>query len=62
MPAPEAISTSDINFKTSGTISAEQWESVLIKYSNVAVTDENADGPAGPNVTGNPNFGEISSC
>ena len=59
LPAPEAISTSDINFKTSGTISAEQWESVLIKYSNVAVTDENADGPAGPNVTGNPNFGEI---
>ena len=59
LPAPEAISTSDINFKTSGTISAEQWESVLIKYSNVTVTDENADGPAGPNVTGNPNFGEM---
>jgi len=59
LPTPEAISTSDINFKTSGTISAEQWESVLIKYSNVSVTDENADGGAGPNVTGNSNFGEI---
>ncbi len=59
LPAPEALSTADINFKTSGTISAEQWESVLIKYSNVTVTDENADGGAGPNVTGNPNFGEI---
>ena len=60
LPAPEAISTSDINFKTSGTISAEQWESVLIKYSNVAVTDENADGAAGPNVANvNSNFGEI---
>ncbi len=59
LPTPESISTSDINFKSSGTISAEKWESVLIKYSNVSVTDENADGPAGPNVTGNPNFGEI---
>ena len=59
LPAPEAISTSDINFKTSGTISAEQWESVLIKYSNITVTDENADGNPGPNVTGNSNFGEI---
>ncbi len=59
LPTPEPISTSDINFKSSGTISAEQWESVLIKYSNVSVTDENADGGAGPNVTGNSNFGEI---
>lgn len=59
LPAPQALSTADINFKTSGTISAEQWESVLIKYVDVTVTDENADGGAGPNVTGNSNFGEI---
>lgn len=59
LPAPAPLLTSDINFKTSGTISAEQWESVLIKYSNVTVTDENADGGPGPNVTGNSNFGEI---
>lgn len=59
LPAPEALSTSDISFKTSGTISAEQWESVLIKYSNITITDENADGGPGPNVTGNTNFGEI---
>ena len=59
LPSPEPILTSDINFKTSGTVSAEKWESVLVKYSNVSITDENADGGAGPNVTGNPNFGEI---
>jgi hypothetical protein len=59
LPEPQLISTSDISNKSSGTVSAEQWESVLIKYANVTVTDENADGGAGPNVTGNSNFGEI---
>ena len=59
LPAPQSLSTSDINFKTNGTVSAEQWECVLVKYSDVSVTDENADGGPGPNVTGNPNYGEI---
>ena len=60
LPEPEALSTEDIGTKTGGTVSAEQWENVLIKYSNVIVTDENADGNAGPNVSGsNSNFGEI---
>ena len=59
LPAPQSLSTSDINFKPSGTVSAEQWECVLVKYSDVAVTDENADGVPGPNVTGYPNYGEI---
>lgn len=59
VPTPQLISTSDIGTKSSGTVSAEQWESVLIKYANVTVTDENADGGVGPNVTGNPNFGEM---
>jgi len=60
MPAAQPLLTSDINFKTSGTISAEQWENVLVKFSDVTVTDENADGNAGPNISGtNSNFGEI---
>ncbi len=59
VPAAQLISTADIGTKPSGTVSAEQWESVLVKYANVTVTDENADGGAGPNVTGNSNFGEI---
>lgn len=60
LPDPQTLSTSDISNKPSGTISAEQWESVLVKYSNVSVADENADGAAGPNVASvNSNFGEI---
>ena len=59
LPAPQEILTADINFKTSGTISAEKWENVLVKYSDVVIIDENADGGPGPNITGNPNFGEI---
>jgi len=59
LPEPQLLSTSDISNMISGTVSAEQWENVLVKYSSVTVTDENADGNAGPNVTGNPNFGEI---
>ncbi len=56
LPVPQALSTSDINFTTSGTIKAEKWESVLIKYSDVTITDENADGNPGPSTS---NFGEI---
>jgi hypothetical protein len=59
LPVPETLSTSSIGTLTNGTLSAEQWESVLINYSNVTITDENADGGPGPNVTGNSNFGEI---
>lgn len=59
LPAPQLISTADISNKISGTVSAEQWENVLVKYQNVVVTKQNADGNAGPNVTGNSNFGEI---
>ncbi len=57
LPAPQSITTADIKFKTGGTVSAEQWESVLVKYSDITVTDENADGNPGPS-TGS-NFGEI---
>ncbi len=56
LPAPQPITTEDINLKTSGTILAEQWESVLVKYLDITVTDENADGNPGPSTS---NFGEI---
>ncbi len=54
---PEAIDlkTGDIGSTTGADTSAEKWESVLIDYKNVTVTDENADGDPGPNSY---NFGE----
>lgn len=60
-PLPDfvTVSTSDIGTLLNGTISAEQYEGVLIKYLNVTVTDENADGNPGPGGGGNSNFGEI---
>ncbi len=59
LPNFATLSTSDISTLPNGTVSAEQWESVLIKYLNVRVTNENADGQPGPNGGGNSNFGEI---
>ncbi|QQS38045.1 MAG: T9SS type A sorting domain-containing protein [Ignavibacteriales bacterium] len=59
LPAPEALATSVIDQISNGQIQAEQWESVLIKYSDITVTDENADGNEGPNGGGNSNFGEM---
>lgn len=60
-PLPDfvTLSTADIATLPNGTISAEQYEGVLIKYLNVTVTDENADGNPGPGGGGNSNFGEI---
>lgn len=55
LPVPVLLTTGDIGKKTGGTISAEQWESVLIKYQNVNVSDDNADGESG--IVNN--FGEI---
>jgi hypothetical protein len=46
------LETNEIGLGDLGAVEKEQWESVLIRYNNVLVTDENADGP--PN-----NFGEI---
>jgi hypothetical protein len=45
-----------------GYIDAEQWEGVLVKYADVTVTDDNADGNSGPGGGGNSNFGEITVC
>lgn len=59
LPNPEPVSTSDIGTKLKGTISAEQWEGVLIEYSDITVTDDNADGSSGPGGGGNSNFGEL---
>ncbi len=59
LPDFATLSTSDISTLPNGTVSAEQWESVLIKYLNIKVTNENADGQPGPNGGGNSNFGEI---
>lgn len=58
---PEAVEvpTSGIATKTNGTLSAEMYEGVLIKYKNISVTDDNADGGHGPNVGTNYNYGEI---
>ena len=44
LPNAELLSTADIGTLSNGTIQAEQWEDVLIQYSNVTVTAENADG------------------
>ncbi|GAB6283403.1 MAG: hypothetical protein STSR0008_21690 [Ignavibacterium sp.] len=52
LPQPKELTTGEIDKLTTGSTAAEQWESVLIKYKNVTVTDDNADGPPS-------NFGEI---
>ena len=59
LPTPELLSTSTIDLVGSGTVQAEQWEGVLVKYNNVTVTDGNADGNPGPNGNGNYNYGDI---
>jgi Predicted extracellular nuclease len=58
LPDPVLISTRIANL-TNGDVNAEQWESVLVKYKDVKVVSENADGNPGPLVTGNNNYGEI---
>ncbi len=56
LPDAVTVTTGEIGKNTSGTVSAEQWESVLIDYQNVTVTDDNADGDSGPVSN---NYGEI---
>jgi hypothetical protein len=61
LPDPEEITTDEIDGLTNGSRQAERWEGVLVKYVDVEVTDENADGLPGPDEGsgGNRNFGEI---
>ncbi|RQW92233.1 MAG: T9SS C-terminal target domain-containing protein [Geobacter sp.] len=51
LPTPEIIQTGTIGTLGNGVVAKEQWESVLIRYEDVLVTNENADFPS--------NFGEM---
>jgi len=55
-PEPTEIATAIIAGSSSGSLPAESYESVLIKYSSITVIDENADGDVGPDGT---NHGEM---
>jgi hypothetical protein len=61
LPLPEVRSTAEIDSITDGGVQAEQWEGVLLKYENVTVINENADGNPGPDegTGGNRNYGDI---
>jgi len=61
LPAPYEISTKEIDELKSGQLMGEAFESVLIKYKNVTVVDDNADGQTGPDEGsgGNRNYGEM---
>lgn len=60
LPTPQVLMTSDIATLSNGTTQAEQWEGVLLKYENLTVTDENADGGIGPHdPPNNYNYGDI---
>jgi len=52
LPAYMDLETNAIGLGGLGDVAKEQWESVLIRYNNLTVTDENADGPPS-------NFGEM---
>lgn len=51
VPAPEVLETNTIGTGGNGIVEKEEWESVLIRYEDVLVTNENADFPS--------NFGEM---
>lgn len=61
LPNPQVVTTGSIGTLGSNIIAAEQYESVLIKFNNVMITDVNADGNPGPDQGsgGSRNFGEI---
>ncbi len=56
LPEPVIISTQVIGTSSNGKLPAESYEGVLVKYENVTVTDDNADGESGPVSN---NYGEI---
>ncbi|RKY97700.1 MAG: hypothetical protein DRQ13_04390, partial [Ignavibacteriae bacterium] len=58
LPEPEALFPATIDLLSNGSIQAEQWESVLIEYHDIIVTDENADGDA-DSLFWISNFGEM---
>ncbi len=61
LPAAAVVTTGSIGTLPSNTVVAEQWESVLIKFENITITDVNADGDPGPDPGSGSsrNFGEI---
>ncbi|MBL1211976.1 MAG: T9SS type A sorting domain-containing protein [Ignavibacteriae bacterium] len=59
VPEPTPITTDVIGTSSSGTLPAESYESVLVKYTGLTVVNENADGTPGPGGSGNSNFGEM---
>lgn len=61
LPDPMPLSTVTIDDLNDGELAAEKWEGVLVKYENIKVIDENADGGPGPDqgTGGNRNFGDI---
>jgi hypothetical protein len=52
LPEPQILQTGLIGTNPNGFLAAEQWESVLISFEDVLITDKNADGPPS-------NFGEF---
>ncbi len=52
LPGYMDLETNAIGLGDLGMVEKEQWESVLIRYNNLLVTNENADGPGS-------NFGEM---
>ncbi len=56
VPEPYEITTDMIGTASNGTLPTESFESVLVKYNNLTVVNENADGD--PGYAGN-NFGEM---
>ncbi len=59
VPEATALTTDIIGTSSSGSQPAESYESVLVKYSNLTIINENADGNPGPGGSGNSNFGEM---
>ena len=60
IPDPILLTTDIIGTNEDGTLPAESYEGLLIRYNNIEVTAENADGNPGPNIVGtNNNYGEM---
>jgi hypothetical protein len=60
LPDATPLKTSIIADITNSAVQAERWEGVLIKYENITVADENADGSPGPHSPPtNSNYGDI---
>ena len=61
LPEPVLVSTAQFGGIANNKLPAEAYESMLVKFENLTVTDDNADGNSGPDegTGGSRNFGEI---